>query len=63
MVITRFNNDDKKNCRFEVQREERWIHTLDTHATYMVNSCQGKVAVVQHSNVFLFADDNVVKSN
>ena len=39
--VAKLVNDDENDCRFEVQREEKWIHTI-----YMVNSCQVKVAGV-----------------
>ena len=34
MEITLLVNDEENGCRFEVPR------TLDTHTTYMVNTCQ-----------------------
>ena len=42
MEVARLVNDEENGCRFEVQKGR----TLDTHVTYMVNSCQGKVAGV-----------------
>ena len=39
MEVTRLVNDGENACRFEVQREEH-----GDIVTYMVNSCQGKVA-------------------
>ena len=42
MAIARLVNDEENGCRFEVKKGRK----LDTHATYMVNSCQGKVAGV-----------------
>ena len=40
MEVARLVNNEENGCRFEVKGEEHWI------TTYMVNSCQGKVAGV-----------------
>ena len=30
LVVAKLVNDEEKNCRFEVQMEEHWKHTLPT---------------------------------
>ena len=30
MEVARLVNDEEKDCRFEVQREEHWMHTRPT---------------------------------
>ena len=41
MAVPRLVNDEENYCKFEVQRNEYWIHT-----DLLVNCCQGMVAGV-----------------